>query len=186
MAWIIPVGFILLLIAGIALAIEDKNDTKHENEQAKKEHDAVMSDCGYTSTKDIVMRLSVVGSEMVGNTGKTSTVSIDDTNKVVIFGARVVPYAQILNAELMETSFSKKNGGVTRAIVGGALAGGVGAIVGASTARETTNSVISGITIYIADVTNPQVWYCAQPEESKELYAVIQAIIAQNQQKTNA
>lgn len=49
---------------------------------------------------------------------------------------RIFNYADILNYELLEDGNSVSKGGVGRAVVGGALFGGVGAIVGGSTGQK--------------------------------------------------
>ncbi|WP_130861430.1 DUF4428 domain-containing protein [Bacilliculturomica massiliensis] len=50
----------------------------------------------------------------------------------------VVNYADILDCDIIEDSMSKTNGGLANAIAGGLIAGGVGAVVGASTASRTS------------------------------------------------
>lgn len=64
-----------------------------------------------------------------------------------------VAYADILTFEHTYKTQTKTKGGVTRALVGGALAGGVGAIVGATTAKTETRSDGVGTTI---TTKNPQ------------------------------
>lgn len=49
---------------------------------------------------------------------------------------QVYDYSSIINYELLEDGNTKEKGGIGRAVVGGALFGGVGAIVGASTGHK--------------------------------------------------
>ncbi len=74
-------------------------------------------------------------------------VMFSDDNEVVFFFDRVINYKDIVSYRFVEnktqkaTTTTKKTGTVSRAIVGGALFGGVGALVGASSAgskSETT------------------------------------------------
>jgi len=82
----------------------------------------------------------------------STTITIDDTNRLFFIGsdkkANVEPVIYSFK-EVDEYHFeevggkivTKKKGGIGRAVVGGALFGGVGAVVGASTAKEETKKV---------------------------------------------
>lgn len=74
-------------------------------------------------------------------------IMFSDDNQVVRFFDKIVPYAEIQSYSVVDNkvthsqTHTKKKGGLTRALVGGAIAGEVGAIVGAATAgskSETT------------------------------------------------
>ena len=52
----------------------------------------------------------------------------------------IINFSDIIECQIIEDSNTVMNGGVGRAVVGGALAGGVGAIVGANT-RATKNVI---------------------------------------------
>ena len=82
---------------------------------------------------------------------------------------------------LHSTSVSKENVG-KRAAVGGLIAGDVGAVIGASTAKEHHSEYISKITltIFINDILNPkiQITSLTDFDQIKELQATIKAIIA--------
>ena len=80
------------------------------------------------------------------------TLSIDSTHELFAFGnvskAKVSPvfyrFDEVDSYEVEivgQKTITKKRGGITRALVGGALAGGVGAIVGSNTAKEETKTV---------------------------------------------
>ena len=66
---------------------------------------------------------------------------------------KMVPFSEIIGCEIIEDS--RITGGVGRAVVGGVLAGGVGAVVGATTARS--ESIISyEIVIYRENIDDPR------------------------------
>ena len=80
------------------------------------------------------------------------TLSIDSTHELFAFGnvtkAKVSPIFYHFNEvdsydiEIVgQKTITKKRGGITRALVGGALFGGVGAMVGSNTAKEETKQV---------------------------------------------
>lgn len=86
------------------------------------------------------------------NSFNGGTLSIDATHELFAFGnvskAKVSPVFYRFNevdsyeVEIVgQKTITKKRGGITRALVGGALAGGVGAIVGSNTAKEETKQV---------------------------------------------
>ena len=80
------------------------------------------------------------------------TLSIDSTHELFAFGnvtkAKVSPIFYHFNEvdsydiEIVgQKTITRKRGGITRALVGGALFGGVGAMVGSNTAKEETKQV---------------------------------------------
>ena len=77
---------------------------------------------------------------------------VDDNNKLFKIGNDIFSFDNLLNFELYEeaSTTSTTQGGLGRAIVGGALFGGVGAVVGGSTGKRTT---ISTSSTYILHVT---------------------------------
>lgn len=85
----------------------------------------------------------------------------DNTKQVLIspkFNPRIVNYSDILDFELVEdgeTVITK--GGLGKAVVGGMLFGGVGAIVGSNTSKRKSKTSISilKIKIVVRDMSNP-------------------------------
>lgn len=76
-------------------------------------------------------------------------VKIDYKNKILNFDDILLDFSNIVSVETQEhweqktttTSTSKKKGGIMRGLVGGALFGGVGALVGAGTAKTKSKSL---------------------------------------------
>ncbi len=82
----------------------------------------------------------------VSHSNKQFKIQKDDT---------VYNFDQLISYELVEDdkTITKSKGGVGRAIVGGVLAGGVGAVVGATTGKTESTDVVTQL--YITIVTGP-------------------------------
>ncbi len=85
----------------------------------------------------------------------------DNTKQVLIspkFNPKIINYSDILDFELIEDGETVvTKGGLGKAIVGGMLFGGVGAIVGSNTSKRKSKTSISVLKIKIAvrDMNNP-------------------------------
>lgn len=78
-------------------------------------------------------------------------------------------YEDIINYELLETGNSVSKGGVGRAVVGGALFGDVGAVVGASTGHKNKSTCSSlKVKITTNDVQNPDLYITLLSKESRK------------------
>lgn len=97
-------------------------------------------------------RLSVFAPTQFLKSLASETISIDDKHRYFVFGdmkklkeAPVVFSFDEIDSYEIETvggkTVTKKKGGITRAIVGGAVAGPVGALVGSGTAKVETKHV---------------------------------------------
>lgn len=81
-----------------------------------------------------------------GRAPNTSILFSDD-NKVILFGDKLIPYEQISSYQMIENTVqmshttTKRRGVIPRAIIGGAIAGGVGAILGAASAGSESNTI---------------------------------------------
>ena len=81
-----------------------------------------------------------------------NVVILDNKHEVVIIEDTlnmtydIIKYRELLNCEILENNSTVMTGGVGRAVVGGMIAGGVGAIVGANTRKS---KVINSLTIRI-------------------------------------
>ncbi|NEZ80390.1 hypothetical protein EXM60_14685 [Clostridium botulinum] len=88
----------------------------------------------------------------------------DNTKQVLIspkFNPRIVNYSDILDFELIENGKTvATKGGLGRAVAGGVLFGGVGAIVGGTTGKKKSISSISGmkIKVVVNDMSNPNIY----------------------------
>lgn len=100
-----------------------------------------------------------------------------------------IPYDKLLGYDIFEDSQSV--GGIKRAVVGGVLAGGVGAVIGAATQKQKVTSM--SFVLYQSGLENPQISLTLIPNKdytssindarqfSIEAGALIKAIMDQNQ-----
>lgn len=67
-----------------------------------------------------------------------SKIEVDETNGLFrkIKGEYIYSFSEVLDFEILDNGGSVASGGIGRAVVGGALFGGVGAIVGGSTRKQ--------------------------------------------------
>lgn len=196
-------GFAVGLIGFIWLIIESTIKTKKAAKEAEEQSQKFWADLkvqnqleiddylkwineNYTVSKFIAFDKDVAWH-------KDKVVAVDEKNKVIIFGRKVIKFENILHAELktstshQTTTDTQKNNPVGRAVVGGIIAGGVGAVIGATSAKETSTSRTTmtthtdGIIIYLADMNEPVFKYSfVCDENNREIYATLLAIIAIN------
>ena len=135
--------------------------------------------------------------------------AVDNKKEVVILNVnrfKVVDFKDILKVEpvystsdsittpQVVTTTTKKNNGIGRAIVGGILAGGVGALVGAATASTTSKSTVTGgttlpgstgmtsVRIYLNDISEPIIEYKnILGSNNERVYQNLLSIIARNE-----
>lgn len=105
-----------------------------------------------------------------------------------------IPFETIINCELLEDNATIMEGGVGRAVVGAAIAGGVGAIVGASTRSSSNIANSMCVRIITSDILKPyhpitiidsptnrnDSEYKRRFDIAQEIYATIIAIICNN------
>lgn len=141
----------------------------------------------------------------------TSTIgnllSIDDNNNRICIqsstGPKFIQYKDLISTELLEDDFVKiSSGGLKRAIAGGLLFGGAGAIVGGVTGKKKTKSIIKSlkIKITIRDKNNPVIYvvlsktelktssllYKGLIETAQKIIGTLECIINENNNITNS
>lgn len=148
MIWIVLVVFVIAVL--IALAVSADNGKKLQQERS--DQDEFMRQNGITKSVDYKWQNTM-------NSHSYRFIA-DEKAHIIYIGCGVkgskleeIPYEKIIGFEILEDS--QIVGGIKRAIVGGALAGGAGAIVGAQTANKKAVSSLKAV-IYREDVTNPQ------------------------------
>ena len=77
-------------------------------------------------------------------------IHIDENNKAFKVGYDIFYFENILGFELLENNVVVSKGGIGKAMVGGLLFGGVGAVVGGVTGSKTSNNVCSSMRINIS------------------------------------
>lgn len=83
---------------------------------------------------------------IAGYNGGSGSVLFSDDNEVMMFIHDVIPYGEIESCSIVGNNITKSytktksKGVIPRAIVGGAIAGGVGAVIGGMTAKSESNT----------------------------------------------
>lgn len=93
----------------------------------------------------------------------------NDDDKVTLFGGKLIPYTDIESCTIVANNVTvahtttKSKGTISRALVGGALAGGVGAVVGAISAGSKSNTTYNQTTegfFFQISLKNGEVYQC--------------------------
>ena len=101
-----------------------------------------------------IKELITVRQTLVNNFHKTKSVGtyiqVDESNKAFKIGKDIFAYDNLLSFELLEDGQSIAKGGLGRAVVGGLLFGGVGAIVGGVTGGKKTKGICNSMKLRIS------------------------------------
>lgn len=181
---------VIVILAGIAVIA-----IKSQNKKDKQEKDRLSA-----ISLNIKNQLDSIGFKTSKSYEyKSYEALVDTTNKKVVFTDkekgifRKFDFSELLNCEIIQDNNIIMSGGVGRALVGGFVAGGVGAIVGATT-RDSKNVVFEmklRITsrdindpLYVIRLINEQVErdsdeYKLAINFAESIYATIESIIKQ-------
>lgn len=114
-------------------------------------------------------------------------VDLAEKQELLLIDQTVITFGCIIGCELIfdSTTTSQRDGAIGRAVLGGIIAGGAGAIVGANTASTTQTTVtnIKGVSIYTNYINNSRVDIVTSAEESRNIYSTVLAIIDRNKQR---
>ena len=120
--------------------------------------------------------------------------SIDTEHKLFLFGKytrkkrSVIYQFNEIKGYDKETrgqkTVTKKKGGIRRALIGGAIAGGVGALVGANTSKEVTKTVggIDVLKIHIENHAGKSQWYLSP---SKKILSFLDLCLMEKEKTSN-
>ncbi len=204
-AWI---GFAAGLIGFIWLVIEGTIKNKEDAEKAEEQSQKFWADKKNQNQSEIDDYLKWINenykiSKFIAfykdlGWHKDRVVAVDEENKVIIFGRKVIKFESILQAELKTstshhtTTDTQKENPIGRAVIGGIVAGEAGAVIGAASAKETSTSRTTvsthteGIIVYLSDIAEPVFKYQFYgDEDNREIYAILLAIIASNAKQTH-
>lgn len=128
----------------------------------------------------------------------------DNTKQILIkdkFENKLLEYKDIVEYELLEDGESITKGGLGRAVVGGVLFGGVGAVVGGITGKKKSKTVINSLKVKITinNISNPDVYinlvtsqlkansilYKAAANEAQEIISTLAIISKSNEAQEN-
>ncbi|WP_195972964.1 SHOCT domain-containing protein [Clostridium thermobutyricum] len=133
--------------------------------QSRKEEKAILK----KEEKAIRIKEYNLAKEKAQNFVSTSNVDKyiyfnDDIEEIYIpnfwIGPSFIKYSEILDFELLEDGTAVSSGGVGRAVAGGVLFGGAGAVVGAVTGKHKGTNIANSMEIRITtkDINNPVVF----------------------------
>lgn len=180
-------GLALLVFAAllIAFAVQSDNEQKKKNKEQWERNNQKI--------KEELEKLSFgPGKEFyLGYKSSSPKMKIDVTSKQIAIcdyttgSLKIIPFQNLIECEIIEDNETVLSGGIGRAIAGGIIAGGTGAIVGAVT-RKSKNIVkslsirigtsdINDALIMIPLVTSP---VKKESEQYKELWKTAQEIYA--------
>ena len=132
-------------------------------------------------------------------------IHVDENNHLISFpsthgkgeNAPIYTYDEIIGCDVLEDGESISKGGLGRAVAGGLLFGGVGAIVGGVTGSKKTKQIIRSmkVKITVRDISNPTVFipliftetksnsiiYSAAKTNAEQIVSLINVILDQQQ-----
>lgn len=177
--------FLVALFAFLFFAAKTSKKGEAEKDKFKKTFSEFILNNGITLTQDFEWQYFLTYYRVIVD---------DNTKNVYIFSKFLsldytcIPYSQIIGFDILEDSHVV--GGIKRAVAGSVIAGGVGAIVGASTAHSKAVTSYKAV-LYISDVSNPKFefnmisgkmdksnkYYKQAVEFAENINAVIKAIV---------
>lgn len=184
--------FLILFIAVIVIAVLVD---KEEKENLKHNEGIIASLENFTPTKTI--KNSLVDTHVYID-GTREKISFAFGMKKAGFDMHTFQFNELLECSILEDGATVQSGGVGRAVVGGVLAGGVGAVVGATTRKSTAvtrnlsvrvvtsklNSPLLTIPIITAETKRNSLEYREKMDFAQRVYATITSIIYKNQSKS--
>ena len=139
---LLPIG---LLIAGVVSGLNEK----HTNQEARSSVEDKLKQQGFNIEKQV---------------GLTAKLYVDNTNKLwAIYewgkstDVKVYKYSDLIDFELLEDNESLVKGGFGKALIGGAIGGTKGAIIGSAGSRKIKQNVtLLEVKIRTNDFEHPQ------------------------------
>ena len=171
---------------------QNSNKPSREIIEQNREHiSKELESIDFKESKEVYLTLDPVSPKMKIDTANRRIALCDYYKNTLKF----IPYDNLLECEIIDDDTTVLSGGIGRAIVGGALAGEAGAIVGAATRKSKSVTNNLSIKIITSDLNNSLIVipiletstnrtsekYKKAWEVAQEVHAVIVSII-----KTNA
>ncbi|WP_027398379.1 hypothetical protein [Anaerovorax odorimutans] len=183
-AIIIGCFFIVLVIA-----MNQASQNKEKINEATNEIKTWMEDNEFKVTSDLTFYNGSLGYTIYIDESSKRMILLNTLNKM----KNVLEFENIIGMEIIEDGISTN--GIGRAVVGGALFGGVGAIVGSNTGKKMVSNI--NAVIYTNCISNPQIGiilnrtkiktdsiiYRNTMDFARKLDATVRAIISQNENR---
>ena len=145
---------LIALVIFCAIAIQDSsNRTEAQKEQATQNQEQIekrLEELNFKEDKELCLTLNSISPKMKIDT-HNKQIALCDYNKDEL---KIIPFQNLLECQIVEDNTTILEGGVGRAVVGGALAGGAGAIVGATTRKSKDVTKNLSIKIITSDLND--------------------------------
>lgn len=102
------------------------------------------------SIRDLIYLRISLANKFQATKSVQNFIEIDDVNKLFCISNELFLYENLLSFELLEDGQSIAKGGLGRAVVGGLLFGGVGAIVGGITGGKKTKGICNSMKLRVS------------------------------------
>jgi len=139
----------------------------------------------------------------VGTRGVGKLIKFDDNAKKILFPktlltkARIYNYSDLLGYEILEDGNTVTKGGLGSAVVGGALFGGIGAVVGGLTGGKKSKEVVRSLKVKIVldnkivpaeyiellttEFKKDGFVYRVAKQQAEDIVAILASIVAENE-----
>lgn len=146
---VVATSLILIFVSSIFLLTDEDNERQNQYSQNKQKLDEFLSN--YTVDKEITIDKTVFAVCLE----KQAVLIYNDITSSSELSYRAILFSSLTCCELVEDQTTIFSGGVGRAIVGAAVAGAVGAVVGAATRKSSDVTNQMSIHIYTNNVLDP-------------------------------
>lgn len=186
MGWVIVSAIIVVVVVGGIFAYakeKEVNETIKDNEQNIREY---LKRQNFQESKCLYLNVNKI---RIDEKNKNIAICYNGTSQY-----RIIPFSNVRDVSIYEDGIEGKKSGISRAIVGGILAGGAGAIVGSSTAKNQKFINSYGLKVYTTNINEPLFYFPMITQQTKkdsieyrtaensveQAFATIGAIIEQN------
>lgn len=176
MSWVV---IVVVLIVFFTAVTSSASQDSEEHQCGKKELQTLVAQSEYSPSRNIFFQgVRYDGKDWVSS-DDAHYIGIDTDKRLVIIDHSAFTYGSLLSVELISETRLVSSGGIGRAVVGTAIAGGAGAVVGAATAKQNVVDEPNGVRIYTAIIDCPMIELHTEPSQCREIFAVLNAVIAQ-------
>ncbi len=174
------------------LAEKKAEEAKTKLAELRAKNEALLNEADAFPSERIIALIGFQTRLLIGVNTQNSTILLYTDNSLSegLSNIKYLGFNNIIDCtmETVTSTTASKQNGVGRAVVGGILAGGAGAVIGAATAKTSVDTNIDHVilNIYTNDILNPLLSFTAATDFNtvQEAYALFKAIIANNQSIT--
>lgn len=148
------VAVVIIFVVGIIVSVQDSakkdEEIKIKVDASRKRVAKELDQANFNSSKEIYLTLDSISPKMKIDT-KSKRVAVLDYYKDKV---DIIPFQNLIECQVIEDNETVLSGGVGRAVVGGVIAGGAGAIVGAATRKSKSVTNNMSLKIITSDINN--------------------------------